>query len=75
MAQSDKYLTLGFGSGHDFAAHGFEPGHQALFMDGVEPDWDFSLPLSLPLPGLLSFPLSKNKYTFFKQMEKWISYK
>ena len=65
VAQSVKYPTLGFGSGHDLTVREFQPrvGHYA---DSAEPAWDFSLPLSLPLPSLVSLSLSpsQNKQTF-----------
>ena len=34
VAQSDKHLTLDFGSGHDLTVHEFEPSLS------VEPTWD-----------------------------------
>ena len=48
MAQSVKWLTLDFGSGHDLTVHEFE-SHIGLCSDSVEPASDpvsFSLPVS-----------------------------
>ena len=58
MAQSVKRLTLGFSSGHDLTVREFGP-RAGLCADNMESAWDFSLPLSLPLPGLLSLSLKK----------------
>ena len=49
VIQLVKYLTLGFGSGHDLTVRGFEP-HIGLCADSVEPAWDSQFPsLSLSL--------------------------
>ena len=59
MAQSVEHLTLGFGSGHDLAAHEFEP-RMGLCADSAGPALDSPSPsLSLLLPHLHS--LSRNK--------------
>ena len=62
VAQSVKRLTLGFGSGHDLTVHEFEPCVGSA-LTSVEPAWDFSLLLSLPLPSLLSLSFKINKET------------
>ena len=59
VAQSVKHPILGFGSGHDLKVHEFKP-HVGLCTDSVEPAWDLSLPLFLPLPPP-TFSLSENK--------------
>ena len=46
-----------FGSGHDLAVGESEP-HIGLWADSGESAW-YCLPLSLPLPHLLSIALSK----------------
>ena len=56
MAQTVKRLTLGFGSGLDLMACGFEPRIR-LCADNVEPAWDF-VSLSLSASPLLSISLS-----------------
>ena len=53
MAQSFERPTFGFGSGHDFILHGFEP-HVGLCADSAGPAWD-SLSPSLSASPLLSF--------------------
>ena len=59
VAQWVEHLTLDFGSGHNLIVHEFKPGI-GLCTDSVEPAWNsLSLPLSLPLPFLLSLSLSK----------------
>ena len=57
MAQWVKLPTLGFRSEHDLTVREFEP-RVRLCADSTEPTWDFSLPVSLPLPGLLARSLS-----------------
>ena len=61
MAQSIKYPTLDFASGHDLEGCEFK-SHIELCADGAEPAWDSLslLSLSLPLP-LLMLSLSPNK--------------
>ena len=47
-----KGPTLDFRSGHDLTVFEIET-HVGLFVDSMEPAWDFlSLSLSLPLPSL-----------------------
>ena len=60
---SVKRPTLGFGSGHDLTARGFEP-RIGLCAGGVEPAWDslsLSLSLSLPLSHQRSLSPKTNK--------------
>ena len=57
MAQSVEHLTLGFGSGHDLAAHEFEP-HMGLRADSAGPASD-SLSPSLSASPPLALSLSK----------------
>ena len=61
-AQSVKYPTLGFGSGHDLMICGIEPMSSSV-PNSMEPAWDsLSLPVSLPF----SLSLSQiNKFYFF----------
>ena len=67
MAQSVKYLTLDFGSGHDLGVRGLE-SCVWLLTDSVEPAWDsLFLSLSLPLPCLPSLCLKVNKLKKNKQ--------
>ena len=55
VAQSVKYPTLDFSSGHHLMICKFKP-HVRLCPDGAKPTWDsLSLPFSLPLS------LSQNK--------------
>ena len=56
VAQSVKYQTLGFGSGHDLTVHEFKPRFSTVL-----PMWRLLGILSLPLPcsHTLSFSLSK----------------
>ena len=69
VAQSVKYPTLDFSSGHDLTVRGIEPHHR-LCADRVDPAWDsLSLPLSLPLPCSLSLPLSQNKQINLKTIK------
>ena len=68
VAQLVKHPTLNFSSGHDLRVCGFEP-RIGLCADSAEPAWDsLSLPLSLPLPCLLSLSLKihtlKKKRTY-----------
>ena len=58
VAQSVTCATLDFSSGHDLMVHEFQ-SRIGLCADSVEPAWDFSLPLSLPLTGLISVSFSK----------------
>ena len=51
MAQLVKCLTLGFGSGHDFAVGAFEPRIR-LHVDSVELAWDSFSPSLSVLPSL-----------------------
>ena len=51
-----KHPTLGFSSDHDLTVSEFKP-HIGLCADSAETAWDFSLPVSLPLPDLLSLSL------------------
>ena len=57
MAQPVKRPTLGFGSGHDLMVCEFE-SHVRLYVESVEPAWDFLSP-SLSAPPLLALSLSK----------------
>ena len=54
VAQSVKYWTLDFGSGHDLAVRDFKPCIR-LGTDGEEPTWDS---LSAPPPFVLSLSFS-----------------
>ena len=60
MAQSIKQLTFGFGSGHGLTVGEIQPWSGSALtvwsLLGI-----FSLPLSLPLPGLCSLSLKINK--------------
>ena len=47
-----KRMTLGFSSGHDLTAHGFEP-HIGLRADSVEPAWDSLSPSLSPSLAIL----------------------
>ena len=62
MSQSVKYLTLGFGSGHDLTVCEFEPCFE-LRAVSVEPAWDsLSILLSGPAPArAVSVSLKINK--------------
>ena len=57
VVQLVKRPTLGFGSGHDLTVCEFKP-RTGLYTDSVEPTWDFSLPLSLPLTCVCARALS-----------------
>ena len=58
LGGSVKCLTLDFSSGHDLTVHEFKP-RIVLYTDSADPAWEsLSLPLSPPLPHLLSLSLS-----------------
>ena len=61
VAQAIKHPILGFGPGHDLTVLEFEP-HIRLCADS-EACLGFCLPLSLPLPCILSHSLKINKFT------------
>ena len=62
VAQSVKWMTLGFGSGHDLTVHELKP-YIGLCGDSEKAAWDsLSLPVCLPLPALsLSLKINKLK--------------
>ena len=69
MAQLVKHTTLDFGSGHDHMVHGFEPCIR-LCAESTDPAWNSLSPLSLPLPYLLSFRLSKSMNRYLKKKKR-----
>ena len=71
VARSVKHLVLGFSSGHNLMAHGFEP-HTGLCTNGEEPIWDS---LSAPPLLLCTFSLFLSLLLINKHLKKSLFFK